>query len=84
MTLGVYCIRDLKVGWLTPTVDQNDASATRNFVHAMKNQNSILYTHSKDFDLYNIGEFDTETGILSGYAVPELVFEGASCEVEVK
>lgn len=84
MTLGVFCIRDLKVGWLTPTVDTNHASASRNFVHAMKNKDSILYTHSKDFDLYQIGKFDTETGLLSGFDVPELVFEGASCEVEVK
>lgn len=84
MILGVYCIRDIKVGWLTPTVDQNDASACRNFVHAMKNQNSILYTHSKDFDLYKIGEFDSDSGRLNGFDSCELVFEGASCEVEVK
>lgn len=83
MKLGVYCIKDTKVGWLTPTVDSNDASAARNFVHAMKNTNSILYTHSKDFDLFKIGEFDSETGIITG-VLPELVFEGASCEAEVK
>lgn len=84
MILGVYCIKDAKVGWLTPTVDQNDASAARNFVHAMRNSQSILYTHPKDFDLYHIGEFDSETGKLLGYAVPELVFEGSSADVEVK
>lgn len=84
MILGVYCIRDIKAGWLTPTTDQNDATASRNFIHAMKNQNSLLYTHPKDFDLFQIGSFDTETGLLHGFAGPELVFEGASCEAEVK
>lgn len=83
MKLGVYCIKDSKVGWLTPTVDQNDACAARNFVHAMKNTQSLLYTHPKDFDLYNIGDFDTESGVLSGFA-PELVFEGSSADIEVK
>lgn len=84
MRLGVYCIRDIKAGWLTPNVDQNDATASRNFVHAMKNVNSILYTHPKDFDLFKIGEFDTETGILYGLVEHVLVMEGASCEAEVK
>ena len=84
MKLGVYCIKDCKVGWLTPTVDSNDATAARNFVHAMKNTNSILYTHSKDFDLWKIGEFDSDTGVISGILPCELVFEGASCEAEVK
>ena len=84
MILGVYCIKDAKVGWLTPTVDQNDASASRNFVHAMKNTQSILYTHPKDFDLYRIGDFNSDTGKLLGLEVPDLVFEGSSADVEVK
>lgn len=84
MILGVYCIRDSKVGWLTPSVDQNDASATRNFVHAMKNSQSILYTHSRDFDLWKIGTFDTDKGQIDGIFPGELIFEGVSCETEVK
>lgn len=84
MIVGVYCIRDVKVGWLTPTTDQNDASAARNFVHAMRNQNSLLYTHPKDFDLFHIGTFDTESGVLRGFDVPELVIDGVSCEIKEK
>ena len=84
MKLGVYCIRDSKVGWLTPTVDHNDASAARNFVHAMKQTDSLLYSHSKDFDLWKIGTFDSEKGTLEPLFPGELVFEGASCEAEVK
>lgn len=83
MILGIYCIRDAKVGWLTPTVDQNDATAARNFVHAMKNSQSILYTHPKDFDLWKIGQFDTDKGQIESLFPGSLVFEGASADVEV-
>lgn len=77
MILGVYCIRDQKVGWMTPTVDQNDACAVRNFVHAIKNTQSILNTHPKDFDLYKIGSFDSDEGCIVPQ-LPELVFEGSN------
>lgn len=79
MILGVYCIRDIKAGWLTPSVDQNDACAARNFVHAMKNTSSLLYTHPRDFDLFKIGEFDTEKGEMFPFD-HALIISGSSCE----
>lgn len=84
MKFGVYCIKDSKAGWLTPSFDLNDPCAVRNFVHAMKRTDSLLNSHPRDFALYHIGEFDSDDGIVSGYAVPELVFEGSSADIEVK
>lgn len=61
MKYGVYCIRDLKSGWLSPTVDINDQVAIRNFVYAVQH-NELFSDFANDYSLYKIGDFDTETG----------------------
>lgn len=65
MILGVYAIRDSKTGFLTPTVDQNDAAAKRNFEHAMMNEQSLFFSHPEDYSLYKIATYDTEQGIMT-------------------
>lgn len=65
MILGVYAIRDKKTGFLSPTVDQNDASARRNFEHAMMNEQSLMFSHAEDYGLYRIAGYDSETGVLT-------------------
>ena len=77
MKYNVYCIRDDKIGFLTPTVDTNHFTAARNFANAIMQGQGVLFTHADDFRLYCIGEFDTESGQLIPHAVPELVSEGA-------
>lgn len=67
MKYSVYVIRDLKVGFMSPTVDHNDASAIRNFEHAVKNTSSLMNSHPEDYTLYRIGEFDSESGMIDGY-----------------
>lgn len=65
MIYGVYVIRDNRTSFLTPSVDFNDASATRNFEHAVQQRESLFFTHPEDYALYKIGEFDTEIGIIT-------------------
>ena len=62
MKYPMYSIRDAKVGFMTPTVDQNDAAAARNFEHAVLNSASLMNSHPADYSRYKIGEFDTESG----------------------
>lgn len=68
MILNVYSIRDEKTGFLSPTIDQNDAAAMRNFAHACMNVQSLFYTHAADYTLMKIGEFDSDTGLISTIA----------------
>lgn len=77
MKLPMYAIRDLHTGFLTPTVDQNDASAMRNFRHAIMQESTIMHTHSKDFSLYKIGDYDTDTGEIVA-CIPDLITDGYS------
>lgn len=62
MKYPMYSIRDAKVGFMTPTIDQNDAAAARNFEHAVLNAASLMNSHPGDYALYKICEFDTESG----------------------
>lgn len=73
MILKVYAIRDEKTGFLTPTVDQNDAAAMRNFAHACMNNQSLFFTHAADYSLMKIGEYDTDTGLISASAPQPLI-----------
>lgn len=77
MKYPVYAVRDVHTGFMTPTVDQNDASATRNFAHAVKQPTSLMNSHPKDYSLYRVGQFDTETGDLTA-CMPELVIDAFS------
>lgn len=79
MKYNVYSIRDNLTGFLTPTFDVNDASAVRNFQHAMRNPQSLLNSHAQDYDLYRIGVFDQDTGSIESI-VPVMVCAGASCK----
>ena len=81
MKYPIYVIRDIKTTYLTPTIDFNDASAMRNFSHALKQEGSVLYSYPQDYSLWKIGVFDNETGDLENM-IPELVMEGSQVPQE--
>ena len=65
MKLGLYCIKDAKTGFMTPVVEQNDASALRNFSHSVNLPDSLMSFTPNDFALYKIADYDTDAGIVS-------------------
>lgn len=78
MIYGVYSIRDVKTGFMSPTIEQNDDAAARNFYHAVANSDGILFTYASDFSLYRIANFDSDTGVMDPGIPPLLVAEGAN------
>lgn len=79
MILNIYSMRDKLTGYSQPTFELYDAVAMRNFEHAVMAAQGLFKTHPEDFDLYHLGVFDTETGIISGGAdSPRLVLAGSS------
>lgn len=75
LILNVYCIRDVKTGFLTPTFDSNDETAIRNFSHAVINSDSVLFSFAKDFSLYRLGTFDSDSGLLTREQLPFHLYE---------
>lgn len=77
MIYGVYSVRDVKTGFMTPTIDQNDDAAARNFYHAVTHSDGILFTYASDFSLYHLADFDTDTGSVSPLLLPTLIAQGS-------
>ena len=77
MKRPVYVIRDAAVGFGSPFIDNNDACARRNFAYAVNNNGDMSFS-SKDFDLYRLGTFDSESGKFDLLPVPEMIVAGMS------
>lgn len=65
MTYRLYAIRDSVANqYLAPMVDQSDATAMRNFAHTILTSGGTITTHPQDYDLYYLGDYDSDTGDL--------------------
>lgn len=63
--LKAYAIMDLKMKLFnSPFFTQNSAVATRMFADSVNGENNVVTKHPEDFALYEIGEFDPESGLL--------------------
>ena len=78
MKYPIYSYRDSKVGFGTPLCDMNDQSAIRGFAYAINSGNGVMSFSPKDYDLYKIGEFDTDKGIIIAEKIPVLIVYGTS------
>lgn len=65
MKVRLYSIRDKKSGFLPPTSDVNDETATRNFHFACQTRDKMFMAYPDDYDLFYVGEYDTESGIIN-------------------
>lgn len=82
MITGLYAIKDAKSTFMPCTVDVNDATAIRNFEHAVRQRDSILASHPNDFALYAVGLFDNETGEIVPIFPPVQLRDAAQCLVK--
>lgn len=76
--MKIYSVRDINVGFNAPFVDINDEVAKRGFAYAVNNTDMIGFRPS-DFDLFCIGEFDKDKGMIVPYDLPELVIHATEC-----
>lgn len=66
MQLSMYSILDIKSGvYSKPFIALNHAVAARTVSAAMQHQDTDLSAHPQDYDLYCIGSFDDQEGILT-------------------
>lgn len=75
MTIGIYSMKDLKVGYGPVFPEQNDNTAKRLFGTQMNAANSIQSFSPADFQLFKLGEYDTESGIITP-CEPILLLDG--------
>lgn len=78
MMYGLYAMRDVKTGFMTPAMDVNDQAAIRNFCHTIANADNILYTFAQDFSLYHIANYDSDSGIIDPCIPVIYLIDGAA------
>lgn len=85
MIKNIYAIKDHK-RWFTDTfVDDNDPSAVRNFSYGVCHMEGVMNFAPQDFDLFKVGTFNTESGMISGLVPIEFMCNGldiSSAEVK--
>lgn len=65
MKINAYSIKDTKIGFALPFYQQNDHVAVRSFTRAVNDPASEYSKIAEDIELWKVGEYDTETGILT-------------------
>lgn len=83
MKYGVYVVRDIKTCFMTPTIDLNDLSAKRNFEHACMNEDSLMHSHPEDYQLFRIGTYLSDDGVIDSLDVPELIADACQFDIFV-
>lgn len=76
MIYPVFSIRDLKGDFYSPVVHQNEVSAIRWFSMIVNAEDSTLNSFPADFQLYCIGDFDSEIGRMIPRDLLQLVTSG--------
>lgn len=72
MKIRLYSVRDHKSGFWPPMQDINDAVAQRNFAYMINNNPTVGFA-PMDYDLYFVGTFDDESGLMQPEKVPQFV-----------
>lgn len=79
MIKPIYSVRDQKQQeYLHPICTTNESTAIREFYSTLE-QVPLMRTHPKDFDLYHIGQHDTETGIITPNLAVQFIISGLDC-----
>nr|WAE43431.1 MAG: nonstructural protein [Microviridae sp.] len=74
MSKKLYSIRDIKSTSYLPCFNaQNHADATRQVQHNAKDSHTVLGEFPEDFEVFYIGEFDEQSGKLTGLQNPEFL-----------
>lgn len=76
MTYPLYAYRDKLNGFGAPIMYSNERAMIRKFSQDINNAPDLVFSPS-DYDLYHIGEFDTEKGTVKP-CMPDLIVSGAS------
>lgn len=83
MRLFIYCVRDRAVASFgNPMFMVSDGQAIRSFTDEINREHgdNQLFKHPDDFDLYKLGEFDTESGEFT-VNVPEQISIGKMVKI---
>jgi len=57
----------------TPFFTPNQATGQREFLRLIRDETSALHAFPSDYSLYEIAEYDTDTGVMASFSEPHNV-----------
>jgi len=72
-SLQVYSLLDRKLREFGPPFCERNEDTAKRFLNDSISAESVVGKYPEDFDLYRLGEFDPERGLLHGDDAPLLV-----------
>lgn len=82
MQLKIFSIRDSKGEiYNQPFFQKTHGEAERNFRELVKDEKSMIHKYPDDFDLYYLGQFDDQSGVLETLDTPQHVTKAINLKV---
>lgn len=79
MTLRVYSIRDAKAEVFNqPWFAKTHGEAERNFMQLARDEKSMVGQFPEDYDLYFIGTYCEQTGVIESLDTPQHILKAVS------
>jgi len=80
MLLKMFSIRDQKAETFnSPFFQSTHGEAERAFRTAVHDSKTQLHQYPEDFDLYFLGEYDNQSGVISPLDTPQHMVKAISC-----
>lgn len=83
MMLKLYSVKDKLTGFGAPIPFKDEKVAIRWFTQLLAEKKATEYADPKYYDLYEVGDYDEQIGLVSGRAKSEhkLIIEGEQIDV---
>lgn len=62
--------------WMDPFVAHTSKQAAQWFMDSTQDKSTNLGRHPESFTLFEVGEFDTDNGCVTGHSAPEPIVNG--------
>ena len=70
MIMELYCVKDVKSGYMNPFPMQNRGVALREFAASVMSRQGIFEKYPEDMEFWQIAEYDNDSGVIT----PKLEF----------
>jgi len=85
MELKAFSIRDTKSEvFNTPFFQKTHGEAERSFRELVKNPDSMPGKYPEDYDLYYLGTYDDQNGLISPLPTPQHLIKAVQCNAPLK
>lgn len=63
--MKLYAVKDVKVGFMQVVMFHNNEEAKRAFLYVASDKNSTVGKNPEDYELWYLGNYDVESGLIS-------------------